>query len=32
VLVLDRGALIAAGDPASVRENRRVRDVYLGVE
>jgi branched-chain amino acid transport system ATP-binding protein len=32
VLVLDRGALIAAGDPASVRENQRVRDVYLGVE
>ncbi|MBN9564223.1 MAG: ABC transporter ATP-binding protein [Alphaproteobacteria bacterium] len=32
VLVLDRGALIAAGDPAAVRENQRVRDIYLGVE
>jgi branched-chain amino acid transport system ATP-binding protein len=30
VLVLDRGVLIASGDPASVRENPRVRDVYLG--
>jgi branched-chain amino acid transport system ATP-binding protein len=32
VLVLDRGVLIAAGDPATVRENPRVRDVYLGVD
>jgi branched-chain amino acid transport system ATP-binding protein len=30
VLVLDRGRLIAEGTPASVRQNRQVREVYLG--
>lgn len=30
VLVLDRGVLIAAGVPAAVRADARVRDVYLG--
>ena len=32
VLVMDRGVLIACGDPASVRQDQRVRDVYLGVD
>src|SRR6185437_12142029 len=32
VLVMDRGVLIASGDPASVRQDQRVRDVYLGVD
>ncbi|MBX6366673.1 MAG: ABC transporter ATP-binding protein [Rhodospirillales bacterium] len=30
VLVLDRGRLIAAGTPASVRDDVKVREVYLG--
>ena len=30
ILVMHRGALIAAGDPASVRANPRVNEVYLG--
>jgi branched-chain amino acid transport system ATP-binding protein len=30
ILVLNRGALIAAGDAASVRADARVREVYLG--
>ncbi len=30
ILVLDRGALIAEGEPAEVRTNPRVREVYLG--
>jgi branched-chain amino acid transport system ATP-binding protein len=30
VIVLARGRLIAAGDPASIRNDARVRDVYLG--
>ena len=30
LLVLDRGAMLAEGRPAEVRENRRVREVYLG--
>ena len=30
LLVLDRGAILAEGSPAEVRENPRVREVYLG--
>jgi branched-chain amino acid transport system ATP-binding protein len=30
ILVLNRGALIAAGKPAEVRANREVQEVYLG--
>ena len=30
VLVLDRGRMIAAGDPAAIRADARVREVYLG--
>lgn len=30
ILVLNRGQLIAEGDPASIRENAAVREVYLG--
>jgi branched-chain amino acid transport system ATP-binding protein len=30
VIVLDRGRLIAEGQPAAVRANARVREVYLG--
>jgi branched-chain amino acid transport system ATP-binding protein len=30
VLVLDRGALIAAGPPAAIKADPRVQDVYLG--
>src|SRR5205823_11898874 len=32
VIVLDRGQIIAQGSPASVRADRRVREVYFGVE
>jgi branched-chain amino acid transport system ATP-binding protein len=30
VLVLSRGKLIASGDPATVRDNKQVQEVYLG--
>jgi branched-chain amino acid transport system ATP-binding protein len=32
IMVMDRGALIASGDAASVRSNPEVRRVYLGAE
>jgi branched-chain amino acid transport system ATP-binding protein len=32
IMVMDRGALIAVGDAASVRSNPEVRRVYLGAE
>ncbi|MDJ0951499.1 MAG: ABC transporter ATP-binding protein [Alphaproteobacteria bacterium] len=32
ILVLNRGQLIAEGNPAEVRENDQVREVYLGAE
>jgi branched-chain amino acid transport system ATP-binding protein len=31
VIVLDRGRIIAQGTPAAVRADRRVREVYFGV-
>ncbi len=30
VMVLNRGSLIAAGDPQSVRRDRQVQAIYLG--
>jgi len=30
IIVLDRGALIAEGEPATVRANAQVQQVYLG--
>ena len=30
IIVLARGALIAEGDPATIRDNAQVREVYLG--
>jgi branched-chain amino acid transport system ATP-binding protein len=32
IMVMDRGALIASGDAASIRSNPEVRRVYLGAE
>jgi branched-chain amino acid transport system ATP-binding protein len=32
VLVLDRGALIAAGAPAAIKADPRVQAVYLGID
>jgi branched-chain amino acid transport system ATP-binding protein len=32
VIVLDRGRIIAQGNPASVRTDARVREIYFGVE
>jgi branched-chain amino acid transport system ATP-binding protein len=32
IVVLDRGRLLAEGPPAQIRENRAVREVYLGEE
>ncbi len=32
VLVMDRGQLIASGDPEAVRRDPRVREVYLGAD
>jgi branched-chain amino acid transport system ATP-binding protein len=31
ILVMDDGALIAAGDASAIRTNSRVRTAYLGV-
>ena len=30
IIVLNRGRLVAAGRPAQVRENKEVREIYLG--
>jgi branched-chain amino acid transport system ATP-binding protein len=30
VIVLNRGRIIASGPPATVREDKQVREVYLG--
>ena len=32
LLVLDRGRLVAQGDPATVRRDPEVRRIYLGTE
>ena len=32
IMVMDRGKLIAEGDPAAIRANRLVQAVYLGEE
>jgi branched-chain amino acid transport system ATP-binding protein len=32
LLVLDRGRLVAQGDPAAVRQDPEVRRIYLGTE
>jgi len=32
IIVMNRGKIIADGEPAQIRENKEVRDVYLGEE
>jgi ABC-type branched-subunit amino acid transport system ATPase component len=32
IVVMNRGQVLAEGPPAGIRENRAVREVYLGEE
>jgi branched-chain amino acid transport system ATP-binding protein len=32
IVVMNRGQVLAEGPPAQIRENRAVREVYLGEE
>ena len=32
IVVMNRGEVLAQGQPAEIRENQEVRDIYLGEE